>query len=151
MYMCLQTMFVILCTRFMTSKQLISVTSMSYEELKEQYLQFSVYDFDRFSRNDLIGQVVLKELLDCTEQEIEYTMEILCAMQVTNMNFRFDPFIRIIVQNFFILVRVSFKNSIMQQINHCENRKIKLIFRIDWIVLFVIFLFVLIIIVLWKN
>lgn len=85
MYMCLQTMFVILCTRFMNWS---SVTSMSYEELKEQYLQFSVYDFDRFSRNDLIGQVVLKELLDCTEQEIEYTMEILCAMQVTNMNFR---------------------------------------------------------------
>lgn len=57
------------------------IFSMSYEELKEQYLQFSVYDFDRFSRNDLIGQVVLKELLDCTEQEIEYTMEILCAIQ----------------------------------------------------------------------
>ena len=66
--------------------QSISVTSVSYEELREQYLQFSVYDFDRFSRNDLIGQVVLKELLDCTdlEQEIEYTMDILCAMQVTN-------------------------------------------------------------------
>ncbi|KAK9300197.1 hypothetical protein QLX08_007042 [Tetragonisca angustula] len=59
------------------------IFSVSYEELREQYLQFSVYDFDRFSRNDLIGQVVLKELLDCTdlEQEIEYTMDILCAMQ----------------------------------------------------------------------
>ena len=70
--------------------QSISVTSVSYEELREQYLQFSVYDFDRFSRNDLIGQVVLKELLDCTdlEQEIEYTMDILCAMQVTNVSQR---------------------------------------------------------------
>ncbi|XP_076748631.1 synaptotagmin-10 isoform X1 [Xylocopa sonorina] len=59
------------------------IFSVSYEELKQQYLQFSVYDFDRFSRNDLIGQVVLKELLECTdlEQEIEYTMDILCAMQ----------------------------------------------------------------------
>ncbi|XP_003396022.1 synaptotagmin-10-like [Bombus affinis] len=59
------------------------IFSVSYEELREQYLQFSVYDFDRFSRNDLIGQVVWKELLDCTdlEQEIEYTMDILCAMQ----------------------------------------------------------------------
>lgn len=68
--------------------QSISVASVSYEELREQYLQFSVYDFDRFSRNDLIGQVVLKELLDCTdlEQEIEYTMDILCAMQVTNVS-----------------------------------------------------------------
>lgn len=47
-------------------------------------MQFSVYDFDRFSRHDLIGQVVLKGLLDCTdlEQEIEYTMDILCALQV---------------------------------------------------------------------
>lgn len=66
---------------------------MSYEELKEQYLQFSVYDFDRFSRNDLIGQVVLKELLDCTEQEIEYTMEILCAMQVMNIFYLILSFI----------------------------------------------------------
>ncbi|OAD61394.1 Synaptotagmin-9 [Eufriesea mexicana] len=59
------------------------IFSVSYEELRKQYLQFSVYDFDRFSRNDLIGQVVLKELLDCTdlEQEIEYSMDILCAMQ----------------------------------------------------------------------
>jgi len=58
---------------------------VSYEELRERYLQFSVYDFDRFSRHDLIGQVVLKGLLDCTdlEQEIEYTMDILCALQVT--------------------------------------------------------------------
>ncbi|XP_008545774.1 synaptotagmin-10 isoform X1 [Microplitis demolitor] len=57
--------------------------SVSYEELRERYLQFSVYDFDRFSRHDLIGQVVLKGLLECTdlEQEIEYTMDILCATQ----------------------------------------------------------------------
>lgn len=102
----------------MTSKQLISVTSMSYEELKEQYLQFSVYDFDRFSRNDLIGQVVLKELLDCTEQEIEYTMEILCAMQVTN--FLCHSMFFHIAQNFFIPF-LSFNLKIMKQINHCEN------------------------------
>ncbi|XP_032682236.1 synaptotagmin-10-like isoform X3 [Odontomachus brunneus] len=59
------------------------IFSVSYEELRERYLQFSVYDFDRFSRHDLIGQVVLKGLLDCTdlEQEIEYTMDILCALQ----------------------------------------------------------------------
>ncbi|KAM0724800.1 Synaptotagmin-9 [Formica fusca] len=59
------------------------IFSVSYEDLRERYLQFSVYDFDRFSRHDLIGQVVLKGLLDCTdlEQEIEYTMDILCALQ----------------------------------------------------------------------
>lgn len=59
------------------------IFSVPYEDLRERYLQFSVYDFDRFSRHDLIGQVVLKGLLDCTdlEKEIEYTMEILCALQ----------------------------------------------------------------------
>ncbi|XP_076628926.1 synaptotagmin-10 [Colletes latitarsis] len=59
------------------------IFSVSYEELKERYLQFSVYDFDRFSRHDLIGQVVVKGLLECTdlEQEIAYTMNILCALQ----------------------------------------------------------------------
>ncbi|XP_011299750.1 synaptotagmin-10 [Fopius arisanus] len=59
------------------------IFSVPYDDLRERYLQFSVYDFDRFSRHDLIGQVVLKGLLDCTtlEQEIEYTMDILCAMQ----------------------------------------------------------------------
>ncbi|XP_015173256.1 PREDICTED: synaptotagmin-10-like isoform X2 [Polistes dominula] len=59
------------------------IFSVPYEEVKERYLQFSVYDFDRFSRHDLIGQVVLKGLLDCTdlEQEIEYTMDILSAPQ----------------------------------------------------------------------
>ncbi|XP_076665202.1 synaptotagmin-6 [Andrena cerasifolii] len=61
----------------------IFIFSVPYEELRERYLQFSVYDFDRCSRPDLIGQVVLKGLLECTdlEQEIEYTMNILCAMQ----------------------------------------------------------------------
>ncbi|KAG8257221.1 Synaptotagmin-9 [Homalodisca vitripennis] len=49
------------------------IFSVTYEELRTRYLQFSVYDFDRFSRHDLIGQVVLKGLLDSTDllQEIE--------------------------------------------------------------------------------
>ncbi|XP_076647027.1 synaptotagmin-10 [Halictus rubicundus] len=59
------------------------IFSVSYDELRERYLQFSVYDFDRFSRHDLIGQVVFKGLLECTDlsQEIEYMMDIMCAMQ----------------------------------------------------------------------
>ncbi|XP_054262923.1 synaptotagmin-10-like isoform X2 [Macrosteles quadrilineatus] len=59
------------------------IFSVTYEELRTRYLQFSVYDFDRFSRHDLIGQVMLKGLLDNTDllQEIEYTMNILCAPQ----------------------------------------------------------------------
>nr|CAD7567583.1 unnamed protein product [Timema californicum] len=60
------------------------IFSVLYDDLRQRYLQFSVYDFDRFSRHDLIGQVVLKGLLDSTDlhQEIEYTMNILCAPQV---------------------------------------------------------------------
>jgi hypothetical protein len=44
-----------------------------------------VYDFDRFSRHDLIGHVVLKGLLDSTDlhQELEFTMNVLCAPQVS--------------------------------------------------------------------
>ncbi|XP_058789351.1 synaptotagmin-9-like isoform X2 [Phymastichus coffea] len=59
------------------------IFSVPYEELHERYLQFSVYDFDRFSRHDLIGQVVLRDLADCTdfEHEIEYTMDIMCTIQ----------------------------------------------------------------------
>ena len=58
--------------------------SVGYEDLKQRYLQFSVYDFDRFSRHDLIGHVVLKGLLDSTDlhQELEFTMNVLCAPQV---------------------------------------------------------------------
>ncbi|CAH2088043.1 unnamed protein product [Euphydryas editha] len=52
-------------------------------ELRQRYLQFSVYDFDRFSRHDLIGHVVLKGLLESADlhQEIEYTMNILAPPQ----------------------------------------------------------------------
>lgn len=58
--------------------------SVPYEELRQRYIQFSVYDFDRFSRHDLIGHVVLKGLLESADlqQEIEYTMNILAAPQV---------------------------------------------------------------------
>jgi hypothetical protein len=58
--------------------------SVGYEDLKQRYLQFTVYDFDRFSRHDLIGHVVLKGLLDSTDlhQELEFTMNVLCAPQV---------------------------------------------------------------------
>lgn len=36
-------------------------------ELHARKLHFSVYDFDRFSRHDLIGQVVVDNLLDFSE------------------------------------------------------------------------------------
>ncbi|KAF4526015.1 hypothetical protein B566_EDAN000808 [Ephemera danica] len=59
------------------------IFSIAYEELHEKYLQFSVYDFDRFSRHDLIGTVVLRGLLDQSdlEKEIEFTMNVACPPQ----------------------------------------------------------------------
>ncbi|XP_032533342.1 synaptotagmin-3 isoform X1 [Chiroxiphia lanceolata] len=38
-----------------------------FAELPSRRLHFSVYDFDRFSRHDLIGQVVLENLLEAAE------------------------------------------------------------------------------------
>ncbi|KAJ8676619.1 hypothetical protein QAD02_012406 [Eretmocerus hayati] len=59
------------------------IFSVLQDDLRERYLQFSVYDFDRFSRHDLIGQVVLKDLAECIDcgHEIEYTMDIMCTVQ----------------------------------------------------------------------
>ncbi|CAL4063256.1 unnamed protein product, partial [Meganyctiphanes norvegica] len=55
------------------------IFSVLPNELPDRTLQFSVYDFDRFSRNDLIGQVFLRGLDDTVEttNEMEYTMDIL--------------------------------------------------------------------------
>lgn len=61
------------------------VFAMPLEELRHRTLQFSVYDFDRFSRNDLIGHVIVKrlyELCDVTH-EMEYIMDIAGAPQVS--------------------------------------------------------------------
>ncbi|XP_062368543.1 synaptotagmin-3 [Cinclus cinclus] len=42
-----------------------------FGELPARRLHFSVYDFDRFSRHDLIGQVVLENLLEVAEARPE--------------------------------------------------------------------------------
>ncbi|XP_030053878.1 synaptotagmin-3 [Microcaecilia unicolor] len=41
--------------------------NVSFNELQNRKLHFSVYDFDRFTRHDLIGQVVLDNLLEFSE------------------------------------------------------------------------------------
>ncbi|CAG9823031.1 unnamed protein product [Phaedon cochleariae] len=58
--------------------------NVMYEELRDRYLQFSLYDFDRFSRHDLIGHVVFKGLYEIADlqQEVEYTMSILCPPKI---------------------------------------------------------------------
>ncbi|KAM7413993.1 hypothetical protein PAMA_019015 [Pampus argenteus] len=40
---------------------------VAYAELSSRKLHFSVYDFDRFSRHDLIGQVVVDNFLDLAD------------------------------------------------------------------------------------
>ncbi|GAB6021316.1 hypothetical protein CHUAL_003927 [Chamberlinius hualienensis] len=59
------------------------VFGVSYRDLRIRTLQMSVYDLDRFSRNDLIGHVVLRGLLDNCDlsQEVEYLMDILHRKQ----------------------------------------------------------------------
>ncbi|XP_076312556.1 synaptotagmin-10-like [Tachypleus tridentatus] len=60
------------------------VFGVSYDQLKSRTLQFSVYDFDRFSKHDLIGQVLVKELAELCDvkHEMEYIMDIMCVPQV---------------------------------------------------------------------
>ncbi|XP_078662690.1 synaptotagmin-9-like [Branchiostoma floridae x Branchiostoma belcheri] len=41
--------------------------SVPYKDLHARELQFSIYDFDRFSRHDLIGQVTVTDLLEETD------------------------------------------------------------------------------------
>ena len=79
--------FIVKYFRAIKLNECVLFFSVPYEELRQRYLQFSVYDFDRFSRHDLIGHVVLKGLLDTTDlqQEIEYTMNILCPPQVSSI------------------------------------------------------------------
>uniref|UniRef100_A0A8C4YHG8 Synaptotagmin 3 n=1 Tax=Gopherus evgoodei TaxID=1825980 RepID=A0A8C4YHG8_9SAUR len=45
--------------------------NVPFAELPGRKLHFSVYDFDRFSRHDLIGQVVLDNLLEMAERDEE--------------------------------------------------------------------------------
>ncbi|XP_054974179.1 synaptotagmin-10 isoform X1 [Sorex araneus] len=40
---------------------------VAYEQLSQRKLHFSVYDFDRFSRHDMIGEVVLENLFEVSD------------------------------------------------------------------------------------
>ena len=64
---------------------------VSLPELHVRTLQFSVYDFDRFSRHDLIGTVLLKNIArteDITWQQ-HFEMDILAMQQVRRIYVRF--------------------------------------------------------------
>ena len=55
-----------------------------YAELPHRALQFSMYDFDRFSRHDLIGVVLVRDIVTSKDLswEHQYTMDIISVQQV---------------------------------------------------------------------
>lgn len=67
---------------------------VAYAELSNRKLHFSVYDFDRFSRHDLIGQVVVDNFLDLADfpQETKLCRDI---QYVTSVRYQFFSFILI--------------------------------------------------------
>ena len=59
-------------------------------ELYGKMIQFSVYDFDRFSRHDLIGVVMLRDLAaQDLSYEQKYSLNIICVQQVNTMLIHF--------------------------------------------------------------
>ncbi|XP_074652955.1 synaptotagmin-6-like [Tubulanus polymorphus] len=57
--------------------------AVPYNDLPKRMLQFSLYDFDRFSRHDLIGIVLVRDLLSDTDlsKETDYCQEVICTQQ----------------------------------------------------------------------
>lgn len=62
--------------------------SVSYKELTSRVLQFNIYDFDRFSRHDLIGTVVVKDILceGSLTNETFFVRDVMSANQVRFQN-----------------------------------------------------------------
>nr|DBA30356.1 TPA: hypothetical protein GDO54_006350 [Pyxicephalus adspersus]DBA30357.1 TPA: hypothetical protein GDO54_006350 [Pyxicephalus adspersus] len=54
---------------------------VAYDQLSNRKLHFSVYDFDRFSRHDMIGEVILDNLFEVSDLSREATVwkDIHCA------------------------------------------------------------------------
>lgn len=57
--------------------------SVPYEDLSQRLLQFNIYDFDRFSRHDLIGAVKIKDILQegSLSKESFFVRDIYAAQQ----------------------------------------------------------------------
>uniref|UniRef100_A0A0N5AFB7 C2 domain-containing protein n=1 Tax=Syphacia muris TaxID=451379 RepID=A0A0N5AFB7_9BILA len=54
---------------------------VSFENIPHKMLQFTLYNFDRFTRHDLIGNVIMRDLLDKSNLSdwTEYTMPIISS------------------------------------------------------------------------
>ncbi|MEE6477486.1 hypothetical protein FKM82_011533 [Ascaphus truei] len=61
---------------------------VSYDHLSNRKLHFSVYDFDRFSRHDMIGEVILDNLFEVSDLSREATVwkDIHCATTVSTVS-----------------------------------------------------------------
>ncbi|GIY11432.1 synaptotagmin-9 [Caerostris extrusa] len=75
------------------------VFGVPYEQLRSRTIQFSVYDFDRFSRHDLIGQVLVRGLPDLCDisHDVEYTMDILGVPQVVILYVNTMPVVAVVI------------------------------------------------------
>ncbi|XP_023580968.1 synaptotagmin-10 [Trichechus manatus latirostris] len=80
---------------------------VAYDQLSNRKLHFSVYDFDRFSRHDMIGEVILDNFFEVSDLSREATVwkDIHCATTVSN-----NP------TNTLVYVKVSLM---------CEGRRLK--------------------------
>ncbi|NXS63053.1 SYT10 protein, partial [Brachypteracias leptosomus] len=58
---------------------------VAYDQLSNRKLHFSVYDFDRFSRHDMIGEVILDNLFEVSDlsREANVWKDIHCATTVS--------------------------------------------------------------------
>ena len=58
--------------------------SVPYDELSQRALQFNIYDFDRFSRHDVIGAVLVKDILveGSLANETSFVRDIYASTQV---------------------------------------------------------------------
>ncbi|KAL2309392.1 hypothetical protein Nmel_005590, partial [Mimus melanotis] len=60
---------------------------VAYDQLSNRKLHFSVYDFDRFSRHDMIGEVILDNLFEVSDlsREANVWKDIHCATTVSSV------------------------------------------------------------------
>ncbi|XP_019481210.1 PREDICTED: synaptotagmin-10 [Hipposideros armiger] len=67
---------------------------VAYDQLSNRKLHFSVYDFDRFSRHDMIGEVILDNLFEVSDLSREATVwkDIHCA---TTAPYYTDPYVKV--------------------------------------------------------
>lgn len=68
--------------------------TVPYNDLNARKLHFSVYDFDRFSRHDLIGQVIVDNFLDLADfpRECNIWKDIEYVTNVSTIIFLFEMF-----------------------------------------------------------